>query len=290
VVVAAGDHGVVAEGVTPWPQEVTVQMIQNFLTGGAAINVLAREVGAEVVVVDCGVRGVLEPSSMLYVAKDADVTGNIANEPAMSTEAASKLLAEGRRFAGAYVAQGYDLFLTGDMGIGNTTPSAAIIAAITGASADEVTGRGTGVDNDMLTKKVALVKRVVDSYDGDRAIASQLLARMGGFEHAFLAGLMLGAAEASVPVVLDGVIAVSAALIASLEDAVVVNYLIAGHRSVEPGASIGLEYLGLVPLLDLGLRLGEGTGATLAVPVVRAASRILSEMATFDSAGVTEKS
>jgi nicotinate-nucleotide--dimethylbenzimidazole phosphoribosyltransferase len=290
VVVAAGDHGVLAEGVSPWPQEVTVQMIENFLAGGAAINVLADEVGAQVVVVDCGVRAKFDASPMLHVVKRAEVTGNIYVEPAMSDDVANALIGEGRRFALEQASLGVDLFLTGDMGIGNTTPSAALIAASTGVSAARVTGRGTGIDDQTLAKKTTVVEKVVSSYQGGISSPVDLLARMGGFEHAFLSGLILGAAEANTPVVLDGVIAIASALMASLEDEAVIGYLIAGHRSVEPGASIGLAHLGLDPLVDLGLRLGEGTGATLAVPMVRAAARVLSEMATFDAAGVTEKS
>ncbi len=290
VVVAAGDHGVLAEGVSPWPQEVTAQMIANFLAGGAAINVLADEVGAQVVVVDCGVRAAFDATPMLHVVKRAEVTGNIYIEPAMSEAVANALIGEGRRFASEQAALGVDLFLTGDMGIGNTTPSAALIATVTGASASRVTGRGTGIDDKTLAKKTAVVEKIVSSYRGEHPSAGELLARMGGFEHAFLTGLILGAAEANTPVILDGVIAIAAALMASLEDEAAVSYLIAGHRSVEPGASIGLAHLGLEPLVDLGLRLGEGTGATLAVPMVRAAARVLAEMATFDAAGVTEKS
>jgi nicotinate-nucleotide--dimethylbenzimidazole phosphoribosyltransferase len=289
VVVAAGDHGVIVEGVTPWPQEVTAQMLENFLAGGAAINVLANEVGARVMVVDCGVRAQFEPSPMLHVVKRAQMTGNIHREAAMPESMAIELIDEGARFALLQASRGVDLLLTGDMGIANTTPSAALISAVTGVSATEVTGRGTGIDDHTLAKKTAVVAQVVDSFDGDRTVPSQLLARMGGFEHAFLAGLILGAVEAGIPVILDGVIAVAAALLASLEDPVVKQYLIAGHRSVEPGASVGLAHLGLTPLIDLGLRLGEGTGAVLSVPMVRAAARVLAEMATFDSAGVASK-
>lgn len=289
VVVAAGDHGVLVEGVSPWPQEVTTQMIHNFLAGGAAINVLADEVGAQVVVVDCGVHAEFAPAPMFYSVKRAQVTGNIHVEPAMTEAVAAALIEEGRHFAVQQASQGIDLFVTGDMGIGNTTPSAALIATVCSVSAVDVTGRGTGVDDHTLAKKTAIVTQVVDSYHGDRSNAVQLLARMGGFEHAFLAGLILGAAEARVPVILDGVIAIAAALMAAAEDQAVVGCLIAGHRSVEPGASVGLAHLGLEPLLDLHLRLGEGTGAALAVPMVRAAARVLAEMATFDAAGVTEK-
>ncbi|WP_298209804.1 nicotinate-nucleotide--dimethylbenzimidazole phosphoribosyltransferase [Ferrimicrobium sp.] len=289
VAIAAGDHGVLAEGVSPWPQEVTAQMIQNFLAGGAAINVLADEVGAQVVVVDCGVAATFPASPMLHTVKRARMTGNIHVEPAMPEAVAVALIEEGRQFALDQASRGIDLFLTGDMGIGNTTPSAALIATVCGVSAVQVTGRGTGVDDHTFAKKTAIVAQVVESYHGDRSNAPQLLARMGGFEHAFLAGLILGASEERVPVILDGVIAIAAALLAVLEAPTAVGYLIAGHRSVEPGASVGLAHLGLEPLLDLQLRLGEGTGAVLAVPMVRSSARILAEMATFDAAGVTEK-
>ncbi len=288
VVVAAGDHGVIAEGVTPWPQEVTGQMVDNFLAGGAAINVLAKVVGAEVVVADAGVNRPQPERDGLSILKVGRVTGNIRIEPAMSFDDAAELVDRGRRLAADRVLRGVDLFVTGDMGIGNTTPSAAIVAYVTGRSAQEVTGRGTGIGDEMLAHKVEVISdalaRCGSGLDG-LGIVSQL----GGYEIAVLAGVMLGGADAGVPVIVDGVISLAAALVAYRIEPMVKGYLIAGHRSMEPGASAALEFLGLRPLLDLDLRLGEGSGGVLAVPLVKAAASILSEMATFDSAGVSEK-
>ncbi len=288
VVVAAGDHGVIAEGVTPWPQEVTGQMVDNFLAGGAAINVLARVVGADVVVVDAGVNRPQPERDGLAILKVGRLTGNIRIEPAMSRDEAAELVDRGRRLAEERAAGGVDLLVTGDMGIGNTTPSAAIVSYVTGRSPQEVTGRGTGIGDEMLAHKVAVIADAVGrcdpSLDG-LGIASQL----GGYEIAVLAGVMLGGAGAGVPVIVDGVISLAAALVAYRIEPLVRGYLVAGHRSMEPGASAALEFLGLRPLLDLNLRLGEGSGGVLAVPLVKAAAGILAEMATFDSAGVSEK-
>jgi len=289
IVVAAADHGVVSVGVTPWPKEVTVQMVQNFLAGGAAINALAREVGAQVLVVDCGVDAVLEPAPGLEVVKVARGTRNLAAGPAMRRDEAEHLMASGRELARTRARSGTDLFVTGDMGIGNTTASAALVAALTGRPVAEVTGRGTGIDDGMWAHKVQVIEGALSRLPAVGADPLEVLAEVGGFEHCFLAGLIQGAAEARVPVVLDGVIAVASALAARAIDPTVTEFMIAGHRSSEPGASAGLEALGLAPLLDLGLRLGEGTGGALAVPLVRAAARVLGEMATFDSAGVSEK-
>jgi nicotinate-nucleotide--dimethylbenzimidazole phosphoribosyltransferase len=289
IVVAAADHGVAAAGVTPWPKEVTVQMVQNFLAQGAAINVLAREVGAQVLVVDCGVDADLEPGPGLEVVKVARGTRNLAVEPAMRRDEAEQLLAAGRELARQRAGSGTDLFVTGDMGIGNTTASAALIAALTGRPVGQVTGRGTGIDDRMWAHKVAIIEGALARLPEGEADPLTVLAEVGGFEHCFLAGLIQGAAEVRTPVVLDGVIAVASALVARALDPMVVEFMIAGHRSSEPGARVGLEDLGLVPLLDLDLRLGEGTGGALAVPLVRAAARVLGEMATFDAAGVSEK-
>jgi len=289
IVVAAADHGVVEAGVTPWPKEVTVQMVQNFLGGGAAINVLAREIGARVLVVDCGVDADLESRAGLKVVKRARGTRNLALEPAMSSTEATELMAAGRELALVEARAGTDLFVTGDMGIGNTTASSAIIAALTGRSAREVTGRGTGIDDAMWAHKVEVIEGALARLPAQAASPLEVATQVGGYEHCFLAGLIHGAADARVPVVLDGVISVASALLAHAIDPTVVECMIAGHRSSEPGAAVGLDALGTAPLLDLGLRLGEGTGGALAVPLVRAAARVLGEMATFDSAGVSEK-
>jgi nicotinate-nucleotide--dimethylbenzimidazole phosphoribosyltransferase len=287
VAVFAGDHGVLAEGVSPWPAEVTAQMVANFCAGGAAINVLARHAGASVTVVDVGVASPLDPHSNLVLAKVRAGTGNLAVEPAMTLDEAQQALDVGAQLAATLVAQGARCLITGDMGIGNTTPSAALIAAFTGRSAAQVTGRGTGIDDDMWARKVEVVDAGLARTGADGALAT--LASLGGLEHAALAGFMVGGAAAGVPVVIDGVIACSALLAAVALAPDVLGYCIAGHRSSEPGAGAALAHLGLVPVLDLELRLGEGSGACLAVPVVQAAAKIMREMATFDSAGVSSK-
>jgi len=315
VVVFAGDHGVLVEGVSPWPAEVTAQMVANFLAGGAAINVLAREVGARVVVVDVGVAtpipgagvplpgagGLLAgggdgPVGDFVAAKVRAGTGNLAIEPAMTVDEAGRALDAGADVARRLVAEGADCLVTGDMGIGNTTPSAALIAALAGRSVREVTGRGTGISDVAWEAKVAAIERGLErarsklGADLQEAEPLELLAEIGGLEIGAIAGLVLGAAAAEVPVVLDGVIALAGALVAAALAPPCNGYLIAGHRSTEPGASIAMAHLGLEPLLDLGLRLGEGTGACLALPLVRAGARVLGEMATFDDGGVASAS
>jgi nicotinate-nucleotide--dimethylbenzimidazole phosphoribosyltransferase len=291
VAVFAGDHGVVAAGVTPWPVEVTAQMVANFVAGGAAINVLARQAGAEVVVVDVGVATPLDPAPGLLVRKVRAGTGDISVEPAMTGQEASAALDAGARVAADLVAEGRRCLLTGDMGIGNTTPSAALIALLTGLPAAEVTGRGTGIDDRMLARKVEVVDaalaRTRATVDADDALGA--LASVGGLEIAALAGFIVGGAAAGVPVVIDGVIAGAALLVAARLCPEAVGYCFAGHRSAEPGARAVLDHLGMRPLLDLDLRLGEGTGACLALPLLQSAARVLLQMATFDQAGVTDK-
>jgi nicotinate-nucleotide--dimethylbenzimidazole phosphoribosyltransferase len=288
VAVFAGDHGVLAEGVTPWPAEVTAQMVANFCAGGAAINVLARHAGARVVVVDVGVASDLPPADGLVQAKVRAGTGNLAVEPAMTVDEARAALDVGASVARSLIADGARALITGEMGIGNTTPSAALIAAFTGRPAAEVTGRGTGIDDAMLRQKRLVVERGLARL-APSAAPLEVLAEVGGLEIAALAGFIVGGAAARVPVVVDGVIACAAALAASALVPDVLGYCVAGHRSTEPGAAAALAFLGLVPLLDLELRLGEGSGACLALPVLQAAAKILREMATFDSAGVTAK-
>lgn len=289
IAVFAGDHGVVASGVTPWPQEVTAQMVANFCSGGAAINVLARHVGADVVVVDVGVATPVPGEAATLIRRNiARGTANLALGAAMTQEQARAALEVGVDIATEAVMNGAGLLVTGDMGIGNTTPSAALIAAITKKSAPEVTGRGTGIDDDTLELKTTVIRAAVDRLAPD-ATPIEMLAELGGFEIAALAGFIIGAAASDVPVVIDGVISVAAALVASALAPNARAYVIAGHRSSEPGASVGLAHLGLRPVLDLELRLGEGSGAALSVPLIQAAAKILREMATFDSAGVTER-
>jgi nicotinate-nucleotide--dimethylbenzimidazole phosphoribosyltransferase len=295
VAIFAGDHGVLAEGVSPWPQEVTAQMAANFVAGGAAINVLARQAGARVTVIDVGIATDLDVLGLdgapgLERRRVRAGTGNLAVEAAMTEDEAQEALDIGAEMAAQLVAAGARCLVTGEMGIGNTTPAAALIAALTGASPAQVTGRGTGIDDATWARKVAVIERAL-AHHREALAAGPLavLAAVGGLEIAALAGFIVGGAAARVPVVIDGVIANAAALVAAALVPDVLGYCIAGHRSTEPGAAAALAHLGLVPLLDLGMRLGEGSGACLALPVIEASARILAEMATFDSAGVSEK-
>ncbi len=290
VAVFAGDHGVHAADVTPWPQEVTASMVENLRAGGAALSVLARACDARVVVVDVGVATPVEPSGDVLSRRVRPGTADLSRGPAMTLDDARTAVLVGADVAAALVADGHDLLLTGDMGIGNTTPSACLVAALTGHPAEEVTGRGAGADDATLARKTAVVAAAVGRLaPEERRDPLRLLAAVGGLEHAALAGFVLGAAGAGVPVLLDGVIAGSAALVAAELAPEVAGHLVAGHRSVEPAHALVLAALGLRPLLDLDLRLGEGSGAALAVPTVRAAALLLAEMATFDAAGVARK-
>jgi nicotinate-nucleotide--dimethylbenzimidazole phosphoribosyltransferase len=289
VAVFAGDHGVVAEGVTLWPQEVTAQMVANFCAGGAAINVLARHTGADVIVVDVGVATPIPTESDALVRRNVALgTRNLAVESAMTTAQAVAALDVGLEVALGAVDAGARLVVTGDMGIGNTTSAAALIAACSGRPASEVTGRGTGIDDATLERKMAVIDQALSRLPPEAA-PLVVLAELGGLEIAALCGFIVGAAARGVPVIVDGVIAAAAALVARAFAPEVVGYLVFGHRSSEPGSSVVLEELGLSPVLDLGMRLGEGSGAVLAVPTVQAAAKILREMATFDSAGVSDK-
>lgn len=288
VAVFAGDHGVHAQGVSPWPQEVTAAMVANFRAGGAAVNVLARQMGADVLVVDLGVAAELPAGPDLLDRKIRRGTSDLALGPAMSREEAVAGLLAGVAIAHRLVDAGHDVLLTGDMGIANTTPSAALVATLTGAEPAHVTGRGTGIDDAVHARKVEIVSTALAARPatGDPV---ESLASVGGFEHAGIAGFILGGAARGVPVILDGMIAGAAALVAQALAPEVVGYCFAGHRSVEPGHAVALAQLGLRPLVDLDLRLGEGTGAVLALPLVEAAGAVLREMATFDAAGVTNK-
>src|SRR5215472_1701834 len=289
VAIFAADHGVHAQGVTPWPQEVTGQMVANFLAGGAVVNAFAGQAGAEVVVVDVGVAADLDQVPGLLPRKIGKGTADFTAGRAMSREQAAAAVGVGIEVARDLVAAGNRCLLTGDMGIANTTASAALICAFTGRDAGAVTGRGTGIDDLTLARKIAIVERGLALHQPDPADPLGVLSAFGGFEHAALAGYITGAAALRVPVILDGVIAGSAALAACALAPLAASCLIAGHRSVEPGHTIALEHLGLRPLVDLDLRLGEGTGALLALPIVQSAVKALREVATFDSAGVTEK-
>jgi nicotinate-nucleotide--dimethylbenzimidazole phosphoribosyltransferase len=287
VAVFAADHGVHAQGVTPWPQEVTAQMVANFLASGAVVNAIAAQAGADVCVVDVGVAADLPAAPGLLPRKIRPGTADMTAGPAMSRAEAERAVEVGIETARDLVAAGHNCLLTGDMGIANTTASAALIAAFTGADPEQVTGRGTGIDDPTWQRKVEVVRRALDRHQPDPADPLGVLAAVGGLEHAALAGFILGGAALRVPVVLDGVIACAAALAARALAPDAVAGLLAGHLSTEPGARRALDALGLRPLLDLGLRLGEGSGAVLALPVVAAAARVLREVATFDSAGVS---
>jgi nicotinate-nucleotide--dimethylbenzimidazole phosphoribosyltransferase len=273
LVVFAGDHGVLEEGVSPWPKEVTGQMVANFCAGGAAVS-----------------KGFLD-------RKIRAGTWNLAQQNAMSIDEANQAIQVGIDVASDLIAKGACCLITGDMGIGNTTPAAALIAAIANQPGRLVTGRGTGVDDAMLAHKTSIVEAALARYKGDIERDADggshgplfALAALGGFEFGALAGFMLQGSASRIPILLDGVIADAAALLAASIAPEVTNYLFAGHLSSEPGAAIALEYLGLTPIVDLGLRLGEGSGACLSLPVLQAAAKIMREMATFDSAGISHK-
>jgi nicotinate-nucleotide--dimethylbenzimidazole phosphoribosyltransferase len=293
VAVFAADHGVFAQGVTPWPQEVTVQMVANFAAGGAAVNAFANQLGARVVVVDVGVAGQLEPAVDLFDHRVRSSSRDLSVGPAMTASEVRAALDAGVAVAARLVADGHRCLLTGDMGIANTTASSALIAAFTGADAASVTGRGTGVDDATLTRKIEVITTALQLHAGvisrreDDPIS--VLAAVGGLEHAAIAGFVIGAAALRVPVILDGVIAGAAALAVQGIAPQALAACIAGHRSAEPGHAIALNALGMRPLIELDLRLGEGTGAVLALPLVQAAAAALRDMATFDSAGVADK-
>lgn len=289
VAIFAGDHGVHAQGVTPWPQEVTAQMVANFLGGGAVCNAFATQVGAEICIVDVGVAADLPATPGLLPRKIRAGTSDMTTGPAMTREEAKQAIEVGIETARDLVAAGNKALLTGEMGIGNTTASAALIAAFTGADPAEVTGRGTGINDETLARKTEVVRRALELHQPDPADPVGVLAAIGGFEHAALVGLLLGGASLRTPVILDGVSAGAAALAARAIAPEVLAACIAGHRSAEPGHVAALNKLGLRPLVDLDLRLGEGTGALLALPLVQSTARAMHEVATFDSAGVTEK-
>ena len=289
IITMAGDHGVVAEKVGNWPQEITAQMVYNFLSGGAGINVIARQVGARVIVVDMGVATELKPHPRLLSRKIAPGTHNITQGPAMTKEQAIKAIEAGIEIVTAEIGKGLDIIGTGDMGIGNTTPSAAICAVMTGRSAEEATGRGTGLTDEQLAHKIEVVKMAIEVNRPHLEKPLDVLTKVGGFEIAGLAGVMLAAAAHRIPVVIDGFISGAAALIATAISPGLKDYLIASHVSAECGHCPLLEHLGLKPLLNLDMRLGEGTGAALGIFLAETAARVLAEMATFAEAGVSEK-
>ena len=288
IITMAADHGVVAEGVTLYPQEVTRQMVFNFLKGGAAINVLANQIGARVIVVDMGVIGGFEPLPGLLCKMMDFGTKNMAQEPAMTHQQAVDTIEAGIDIFEGEMKKGLDIIGTGDMGLGNTTASSAISAAISGKSVREVTGRGTGIDDKQLAHKVEVIERALSVNKPDPKDPIDVLAKVGGFEIGGLAGVILAGAAHRVPVVIDGFISGAAALIATGLSPQVKDYLIAAHVSSETGHKPLLDFLGLKPLLDLNMRLGEGTGAALGIFLAEASVRILGQMATFAEAGVSE--
>jgi nicotinate-nucleotide--dimethylbenzimidazole phosphoribosyltransferase len=285
VVVAAGDHGVHAQGVTAWPQAITATMVGVIATGGAAVNQLAEVVGAHVTVLDVGVAGNPIEHPAVRRGRVREGTADLAHEPARAPAEAEAAIHAGATLAADLVTAGHDLLVPGDMGIANTTAAACLIAACTGADADAVTGRGAGADDEVLSRKRAVVADALRRHGAAAEDPLGALAALGGLEHAALVGVVLAGAAARVPVVLDGVSSLAAALVAAAPAPEVTGYLVAGHRSVEPGAGVALDHLGLEPVLDLGLRLGEGTGGLLAVPIVRAAAAALAGMARLDDLG-----
>jgi nicotinate-nucleotide--dimethylbenzimidazole phosphoribosyltransferase len=286
VVVAAADHGVAADGVSAYPADVTAQMVRNFVTGGAAVNVLSAHSGTDVRIVDAGVAADIAAESLLVV-KPRGGTSNMRTGPAMSREEATSLIERGAEFAYEMASAGYTIIGLGDMGIGNTTAAAAITSAITGADQLRTAGRGTGIDDEAFARKVDAITQALTVNRRSAGDPVSMLAAVGGFEIAFLTGVTLGAAAARMMVVLDGYPTTAAAMIADELAPNARAYMLASHLSAEPGHALALDHLGLPPLLDLGLRLGEGTGAALAIGILRAALRIPREMATFDSAGVS---
>ena len=297
VIVFAADHGVAARGVSAYPPEVTAQMVANFAAGGAAINVLARAAGADLVVVDIGVAGPvagrppatgIDAGVRLVRARIANGTRDLSTGPAMTRAEAVAAIEVGQQVVTGLIRDGADLVALGEMGIGNTTAASAIVAALTGLPPGAVTGRGTGVDDPGLGRKIAVIEAALALHQLDPDDPIGILSAVGGLELAGLVGAMLAAAAARIPVVLDGFITGAAALVAAGLAPNLPDRLIAAHRSVEPGHAIVLDRLGATPILQLDLRLGEGSGAALAIPIIRAAARICGEMATFDEAGVSD--
>lgn len=286
----AADHGVTDEGVSAYPKAVTRQMVLNFLAGGAAINVLARHCGVDVVVVDVGVDGDFGEVTGLVSAKMARGSSNMARGPAMNEAELLSALGVGVELAAWAEKQGYTLIGTGEMGIGNTTAASAITSVLTGKPVAQVTGRGTGLDEPGLKRKIEVLEGALAVNRPDPSDPLEVLRKVGGLEIAGLTGLVVGAAARRIPVVIDGFISTSAAAIACALEPRIRQFIFAGHKSSEPGHAALLEFIGEAPLLDLQMRLGEGTGAALAMSVIEAAAKIFDEMATFSSAGVSEAS
>lgn len=288
VLVMAGDHGVVEEGVSAFPQEVTPQMLYNINNGGAGINVLSRQAGAQVICTDIGVAFPLDPPSLMsYRVKNG--TANMTQGPAMTRKEALQALLTGAQIASAAIDSGVNLLGTGELGIGNTTPSAALVSVFTGLPVRDVTGRGTGIDDATLLHKQEVIERALEINHPDSSAPLDTLAQVGGLEIAALVGAILEAACRKVPIVLDGIISTAAALVAAQLAPLSIAYMISSHGSVEQGHRLALQHLGLKPKLNFHMRLGEGTGAALMFPIIEAALKIVNEMATFESAGVSQE-
>jgi len=285
----AGDHGVTEEGISAFPKEVTPQMVYNFLRGGAGINVLANHVGARVVVVDAGVAADLEPHPDLVIKKINYGTKNMTKGPAMTREEAIRSIESGMEVFDEQFKKGVDIIGTGDMGIGNTTPSSAMASLFTGRPVEEVTGRGTGISDTALKNKIDVIKRAFEINKPDPKDPIDVLSKVGGFEIGGVSGIIIRAASKNIPVVIDGFISGAAALLAYHLEPKIKHYLIAAHCSVERGHRLILDHMGLSPLLDLNMRLGEGTGAALAMNLAEAGIKIMTQMATFKGAGVSER-
>jgi nicotinate-nucleotide--dimethylbenzimidazole phosphoribosyltransferase len=288
IITMAADHGVVVEGVTLYPQEVTRQMVMNFVNGGAGINVLARHIGARIIVVDMGVIGGFPPTQGLICKMIDFGTKNMAQGPAMTGHQAIQSIEAGIELVEEEMSRGLNILGTGDMGIGNTTASSAIFSAISGYPASKITGRGTGIDDRQLAHKVSVIEKSLAVNNPNPSDALDILTKVGGFEIGGLAGVIVAGAAHRIPVVIDGFISGAAALIAVGLCPLIKDYLIASHLSAEAGHALMLEYLGLKPLLKLNMRLGEGTGAALGISLAEASVKILTQMATFADAGVSE--
>ena len=284
----AADHGITEEGVSAYPKEVTAQMVFNFLNGGAGINVLSRHAGADVVVVDVGVDYDFGELPELKIRKIRYGSQNFLKGPALKREEAVKALETGIELSDEYALKGYDILGTGDMGIGNTTPSSAIAAVYTKNPIKKITGRGTGISDDKLKRKIEVIERAINIHNPDPKDPIGVLSKVGGLEIGAIAGLILGASKNRIPVVIDGFISTAGALIAHALCPYVKDYMFASHCSAESGHRAMLEYLGLRPILDMDMRLGEGTGAALGIWLIEAGVRIYNEMATFEEAGVSD--
>lgn len=286
IIVAAGSHGVSSEGVSAFPPEVTAQMVTNFLHGNAAINVLARNAGAEVVVVDAGVGSGCPSHENLHQMGFGFGTANFTQQPAMDLDHAKTIIERGANFVKTLHQKGTRMICLGDMGIGNTTAASAIAAVVTGAKPDITTGRGTMIDDATLNQKIRVIEQGIAKHQPAPDEALGLLSAFGGYETGFLCGCLLGAARSRIPTILDGYPTTAAALLAELLSPGVKDFMIAGHQSVEPGHCVMLDHLGKTPLVNLSMRLGEGSGAAVAIPIVNAAIRCLDEMSTFEEAAV----